>query len=281
MNQATSKHAWLFLIISAVCWSMGGLLVKASQWEPFSLAIARGTISFIVYCLIVRRRPKITGKTLLGGLCYVAQGMLITAAYKNTTAGNACMIQNTSPLFIIALNYWVLHKKPKRIEFLTCFFLLFGISLCLIENKGSGRLAGDLMAVVSMLFYGGMFFVNHLRDVDPMDSLLIGNGAYVLMLPLLLLDPAVPNTEFREMAPVLGFCLITGTIAWYFFSLGIKRTDALSANFFTMLEPVLTPVWTLVFMGERMGALSVLGFAVVIITLIVYNIEINQRQISE
>jgi drug/metabolite transporter (DMT)-like permease len=280
MSQTVTKHAWLFLVVSAVCWSMGGLLVKASQWNPFSLAITRGTISFFVYCLIVRRRPKITGKTILGGLCYVAQGTLITAAYKHTTAGNACMIQNTSPLFIIALNYLVLRKKPKRLEFLTCFFLLSGIGLCLVENKGSGKITGDLMAVVSMLFYGGMFFVNHLKDVDPMDSLLIGNGAYVLMLPLLLLDPAVPETGFMEMVPVLGFCLITGTIAWYFFSLGIKRTDALSANFFTMLEPVLTPVWTLVFMGERMGALSVLGFAVVILTLIVYNIEINRKHVS-
>ena len=70
---------------------------------------------------------------------------------------------------------------------------------------------------------------------------------------------------------MIAFCLVSGTIAWFLFSRGIRHTPSLRASFVTMLEPVLAPVWTLVFVGERMSPLCIAGFFVVIGTLIFYN----------
>ena len=76
-----------------------------------------------------------------------------------------------------------------------------------------------------------------------------------------------------------AFCLLTGTVAWYCFSRGIKTTPALGASFIVMLEPVLSPVWTRIFLGEKMSAGSVAGCIIVILTVIVYNVY-KKKEVS-
>ena len=59
--------------------------------------------------------------------------------------------------------------------------------------------------------------------------------------------------------------------AWYCFSIGIKHTSALQAGFIALAEPVMAPIWTYLFLGEQISTLSFIGFAVVIVTLVLYN----------
>ena len=57
------------------------------------------------------------------------------------------------------------------------------------------------------------------------------------------------------------------------FATGIKHTSALQANFITMTEPVMAPLWTFLFLGERLTPLSLVGCAIVIGTLLVYHVR--------
>ena len=275
MGEFEKKHAWLFLILSAVFWSMAGVFVKSTSWNPVSIATARGTFSFLVF-LIFRMilkpgRIVLTKAKILGAVCYFLQGILIVTANKLTTAGNASLLQNTAPMFLMALNLIFLRLKPSRRDILTCAVLIAGIALCCLGNAGSGRVIGDVIAVVSGMFYAGVFFADTFGGADAMESLILGNSLYLPLIPLLWTDQAVKHSTGKDIGAVIAFCLVSGTIAWFFFSRGIRHTPSLRASFTTMLEPVLAPVWTLIFVGERMSALCIVGFFVVIGTLIVYN----------
>ena len=49
MGYFEKKYAWLFLVLGAVCWSMAGVFVKSTSWNPVSIATVRGTFSFLVF----------------------------------------------------------------------------------------------------------------------------------------------------------------------------------------------------------------------------------------
>ena len=272
MGNFEKKYAWLFLILSATCWSLAGVFVKSTSWHPVSIATARGTISLLIF--LAFRKPariRLTKAKILGAVCYFMQGILIVTANKLTTAGNATLLQNTSPMFIMALNLIFLKEKPSREDLLTCAVLISGIALCCLGNAGTGKIAGDVLAVVSGMFYAGVFFADTMGGADAMESLILGNSLYLPLLPFLLADRAVRSSTGKDISAVIAFSLISGTVAWFLFSRGIRHTPSLRASFVTMLEPVLAPVWTLLFLGERMSLLCIIGFFVVIGTLIVYN----------
>ncbi|MBQ3663095.1 MAG: DMT family transporter [Clostridia bacterium] len=291
MGYFEKKYAWLFLVLGAVCWSMAGVFVKSTSWNPVSIATVRGTFSFLVFLsfrLILKPgRIVLTKAKILGAVCYFLQGILIVTANKLTTAGNASLLQNTAPMFLMVLNLIFLRQIPSRRDILTCAVLTSGIALCCLGNAGSGKITGDVIAVISGIFYAGVFFADTMGGADAMESLILGNSLYLPLVPFLWTDAAFRHSTGKDIGSVLAFCLISGTIAWFLFSRGIRHTPSLRASFVTMLEPVLAPVWTLIFLRERMSPLCIVGFFVVIGTLIVYNfrrireVEEPSRQISQ
>ncbi len=272
MESFSKKYAWLFLVMSSICWSLAGVLVKSTSWHPVSIATLRGSVSFLIFFAFKKPgKIQLTRAKILGAICYFMQGILIITANKLTTAGNATLLQNTAPMFVMALNLFFLRQKPSKEDVLTCAVLISGIALCCLGNGGKGKLAGDLLAVVSGMFYAGVFFADTMGGADAMESLILGNSLYLPLIPYLFVDQAVRHSTGKDIFAVLAFSLITGTVAWYLFSRGIRYIPSLRASFVTMLEPVLAPVWALLFIGERMHLICIAGFIVVIVTLIIYN----------
>ena len=274
MDREQKNNGWIWLLLSAVCWSMGGMLAKLNHWGPVSITTVRGVLSFVLYLLLFRpKRIALTRSKVISAVCYFAQGILMVTAVKITTAGNSSLLQNTAPLFIMAMEFLILKRKPTGENILACLMLLMGIALCCLGNAGNGKITGDLIAVLSGVFYAGVFFFNSRADSDALESLILGNGLYLLLIPFLFTDPGVRASTGRDILSVLAFSLLTGTAAWFMFSVGIRRTEPLRASFITMLEPVLAPFWALVFLGEQMSGLCILGGILVVVTLIVYNVR--------
>jgi len=78
----------------------------------------------------------------------------------------------------------------------------------------------------------------------------------------------------------LLFVALLGTVqvglAYVFFSAGIKRTPALLACLITALEPVLNPVWVALATGELPGVFAAAGGAVIVLTVVAYNISVER-----
>lgn len=272
------RLAPLFLFLSALLWSTSGLFTKSVEWSGMSLAVLKGMIGFVIFLLISRcRRIHITPKKLLAAFCYIVQGALFMLANKLTTAANATVLENTSPLWIILFGAVLLRKRPTRLELVTCACLFLGVALAFMGNMGGGSWLGNTISLISAAFYAGVFFLSKDNEVDPLETLVLGNAMYLPLLPLLLTDAAVPATPAGQWMFLLAFALLGGAGAWMCFSLGIKHTSALQANFITMSEPVMAPLWTFIFLGEKLSPMSLIGCAIVIGTLLIYHIR-NTKQ---
>ncbi|MCI8662341.1 MAG: DMT family transporter [Hungatella sp.] len=266
------QYGSLVLFLSAFCWSICGVLVKSSDWNAFSIAIFRGVITLVMYTFFLKRyRFHLNRTKCMVAVCYFLQSTLFLLANKYTTAGSATTLQNTSPIHILVFNALLLKKKPSRLELATCGFLLVGICLTLMGGKGNTGTSGDLLALCSGVFYAAVYFFSGLSDADTVESLILGNIPFLFLLPVMFLDPAVRSASFTGWLIPLTCGLVSGAIAWLFFSIGIRCTSPLHASFITMSEPVMSPVWTFLFLRERMSGAAVMGCAIVIVTLIVSN----------
>ena len=270
----------VYLVFAAVFWSFSGLLVKSVGWSAVSLVCFRGILTGAAFLLILRPKKKIRWNfaKLMSAGCYFFQSLFLILAHKYTTAGNATVIQNISPIFIILMNALILHRKPEKLDILSCMLMLLGVVLCFAGSFGGGAFLGNLFALISAVFYSGVFFANSLEDANPLESLMLGNFLYVLLLPFLFTDKAVFASTWKDICIVLAFCLLSGVAAWYCFSKGIGKTTALSAGFAAMLEPVLSPVWPFLFIGECLTPLALAGGALVILTLVFYNAVQNKKK---
>lgn len=266
-----NNKAPLFVLLAALCWSLGGVFVKSSSWSGLSIAVLRGTLTLIVYlCILGIKNIHLTKTKALIGLCFFMQSILYMIANKYTTAGSVTALQNTSPIYIILLNALLLKRRPQRGEIAVCFMLLLGIFMTMAGGGMTTNLLGNFLALISGIFYACVFFFSSTTRVDALESLVLGNALYVPLLPLLFADAAVWECGIEGWVLPILCGLICGTAAWLFFRMGIAGCPPLKANFIAMVEPVASPLWTLIFLGERMSWLSLAGCALVIVTLLIY-----------
>ena len=279
MTLKNEKYAPIFIFLSAFLWSLSGIFTKSVEWNGVCLATLRGVIAFIVALILLRgKKIRLNWVKVLCAICYFVQGVLFMCANKYTTAGNATVLQNMSPLYIILMNAAINHKKPTKNEILVCVILFIGVGLAFAGTIGGGAALGNIFAMLSALFYAGVYFLSKQEGADPIESLLLGNGCYLFLLPVLLTNQTVLHTSLHDWGFLLLFGFLTGIGAWLCFAVGIKYATALQASFIALAEPVMAPLWTYIFLGEQISPLSFIGFAIVIITLLVYNFGMARKK---
>ena len=274
MNSNKEKYGPLFIFLSAFLWSLSGIFTKSVAWNGVCLATLRGIIAFIAAGFLLHwKKIELNRVKILCAICYFVQGVLFMCANKYTTAGNATVLQNMSPLYIILMNAVINKKAPKKDELLVCGLLFIGVGLAFAGNLGGGAALGNIFAMLSALFYAGVYFFSKQDGAEPLESLLLGNACYLFLIPLLVTNQTVLHTSLQDWMFLLIFAFLSGFGAWYCFSIGIKYASALQASFIALAEPVMAPMWTFIFLHEKISSLSLIGFVIVIVTLLVYNIR--------
>ena len=282
----------LFLLAAAALWSTGGFLTKFMPFSALTVACVRGLVGASLQLWVSRKNPlKITKPVLLTAVCYLGETCLFMFANKMTSAGSAIALQNTAPLFIILMSYLVLNQKPSVLDSITATVLCGGIMLSMLDTFHSGDLAGsspmlgNVLAILSGVFYAGIFFTSRLPGANPLHSTILGNLMYLFFLPFVFMDPAVMTPSMNAVSAPLawGAMIFMGLfqtgLAWLCFSIGIRSTSSLKASFIVMIEPVLNPILAFLLLGEAMTPLSVVGSMLVIAAVLCNNV-LSQKELN-
>ena len=273
-NKAQKIRGALTMLSASVCFSLGGLLIKMVPWNPLAINGVRNLIASCViglYICFTHHRIKVNFTVLSGAVCMAGVTTMFTIANKLTTAGNAIVLQYSAPIWIILLMFVFFGKKPSRLEAVTIILVLAGILCFFFDSLSTGKIVGDLIAFLSGLFYAGMFMLNQFEKGDPLSSIVIGQ----FLCGLVLSPMALRETVFSPSA--LAAVFILGTVqvglAYILFSIGTRLTDPVTASIINAMEPILNPILVAVFYGEMLGGLSLIGAAVVVGSILFYNIR--------
>ena len=172
---AESLRGTVCVLLSAVCFSTGGVLIKSIPWSSVTIQGARSIFSVLVVgCYMLLRRQKfVWNKTVLfGAVCNTVMAFAFVAATKLTTAANAIVLQFTEPVFVILLMWLIFHKKPGRDSVFACAGVFAGIFCFFYTSLDAGAMAGNLLAILSGLAYALVMMQKKFRGADFESSLL-------------------------------------------------------------------------------------------------------------
>ena len=255
------------MLLCAALWSIAGIFMKFIPWNGFALAGLRSLIAGLTILVYIRAkgmRVIVTRRTLLAGVVTGSVYICFTVANKLTTAASAIVLQFTDPIFIVLLTALLYRKKPRRADVLVVLVTLFGIALFFFDQLTPGNLLGNCVAILSGLFMAGMYLcVGGLGAEERFSTILLGQ-VFAFLVGL----PAVLTTHPALSATAVGSVLILGVfqlgISYLLFAKASLYCPPLACALLAALEPLLNPVWVLLFNGERPGPYALVGGAVVI-----------------
>ena len=262
------------MLAASFCFSLGGLLIKLIPWNPLAINGMRNLIAALVigvYLLITHHRLKFNFTVFCGAVCMFGVTTLYAVANKMTSAGNTIVLQYSAPVWIILFMYLFFGKKPGRNEIMAVLIVLLGILCFFFESLSSGRWLGDALALLSGVFYAGVFMLNSFEKGDALSSVFFGQ-----LLSAVLLSHLVRfETDFTASALIAVFVLgsVQVGLAYIFFTTGTRLTDPVTASIINALEPILNPILVAVFYGELLGRLSVIGAVIVIAGILLYSLQ--------
>ena len=261
--------ALLLLILTAVLWSSGGLLIKLVPWHPLAIAGMRSAIATL-FSLALVRRPKFNwSSTQLGAaVAYAAMVILFVSATKLTTAANAVLLQYTAPVYVALLSGWFLGEKTSRLDWAVLALVMAGMVLFFLDDLSLAGWLGNLLAVISGMATAALvLLLRKQKDGSTIESVFLGNALTALIgLPFYFLGGPAPGAAGWLILMLLGVFQLGLSYALYTWS--IKHVTALEGILVPIIEPVLNPVWVFLRLGERPGPWALAGGAVVILTVI-------------
>ena len=123
------------------------------------------------------------------------------------------------------------------------------MALFFFDRLQMSALLGNILAVFAGVAFAGVFLINQMPGAKPEEALLLGISstrwsAFRLSRRI---SRSIPSPG------CLSCCLACSNWAlpYVLFSIGIKRTPPVQASLIATLEPLLNPMWVLLFMGER------------------------------
>jgi drug/metabolite transporter (DMT)-like permease len=257
------RRALFFLVLAAILWSTSGVLIKTLNWQPIAILSARSLFASLVFLAYMRRIPtRLNRWQLLAAAALILTQFLFITSTKLTTAANAIFLQYTAPVYVVLLGYWLLREKPSRTDYASMAIIFLGLLFFFGDKLSTDGLYGNLLAVLSGVT-SAMMMVSFRaqKDGTPEDSFLIGSlVTAILGAPFVLQETWTVNNWL--VIAFLGIFQIG--LAFVFFTKAIKHIPALEANLVGTLEPILSPVWVFLFLGESMGGFALIGGLIVL-----------------
>jgi drug/metabolite transporter (DMT)-like permease len=263
-NGPVRGKALLALVACALLWSTGGLLIKTVDWNPFAIAGARSLIGGLLILAVIRR-PRFTWSfpQVAGAVSYAGCMVCFVAANKLTTAANAILLQYTAPLYAAMLGWVFLREKATLLDWATIAVVLGGMVLFFMDKLSAGGMAGNLLAILSGVFFAGsMVALRAQKDGSPLESLLLSHAlTFVAAIPFLW----GPAPDLRSVGGLALLGVFQIGIPSFLLIYGIKRVTALQTLLTAVLEPIFNPLWVFLFLGEVPGPRALAGGALILV----------------
>ncbi len=241
----------LFLLSAAICWG------------PMAVAGSRSLIAVTVIWFYVRRQRIVWSKQLLlGALAYAGTVAMFVAATKMTTAANAILLQYTAPIYVALLGPWLLKEHTTRADWITIVVVFAGMGLFFMDQLTTAGMIGNILAIISGVFFALCVISLRIgRNTSSMHMVLLGNIiTAIVCLPI----GSYGGITVQDTALLVLLGTVQLGLGYILFVKGIRHVPAIEAALIPVIEPILNPLWVILFYGERPTMFALLGGVVVL-----------------
>lgn len=280
-------------LMAATLWSAAGIGIKLLPLPGPTIAGYRALFSLPVFiAALLLRGPLLRTagfysqalrQPLLGlaGLSYALCVTLFVLANKNTSAANAILFQYSAPIYVALLSGPLLREPVRGGDWLAVFACLSGIALCVSGELSAAGWLGNGLALLSGVGFGllPLIWRRMQRGASESESesesglarlhwpglsLVVGNLlTAAICLPWMLRHPPQSAVQWAALA---GLGLFQIGAAYLFYAATVRRLSAVESLLAATLEPILNPVWVALWAHEVPGPMTLLGGAVILLS---------------
>jgi drug/metabolite transporter (DMT)-like permease len=259
----SERRGALLVLAAALLWSTGGIGIKWVAAPALSVACGRSAVAALVLWVIFRPRLRRDARFLVGIVCYAACLTTFVVATKWTTAANAIFLQYSGVVWVLLLSPRVVGEERRREDGLAIAIALSGMALFFAGRLDVGARAGDVIGVVSGMFFAGVVLTLRRERGGGAEAVVTwGNVLVALVLLPFVLDGLRLDVVDAAVIALLGVVQIAA--AYLCFVRGLEHVPAAQAALLGMVEPLTNPLWVGLFLHESPSPGAVVGGALVL-----------------
>jgi drug/metabolite transporter (DMT)-like permease len=266
------------LAIGILSLSLSGLFVRWSQAPGPVTSFYRMSLAALIIAVPVllhwRRHgaPKRAWLALpmLGGLFTALDHGTWSMAVQSTRIANAMLLNYIAPLWVALFAHLVWRERLRPIFWVGLLVTLVGMSVVVGGDflLAPSFTAGNLLAIISSLFYAGYFLVTQRGRVrlDPLSYLLVVNTFAGLSLGVgnLLMGNALTGYPAATWQVFFATAIISQVGGYFSIAYALGHLPASVVSPTMMIQPVISSLLAIPLMGENLAALQWAGAGAVI-----------------
>ncbi|MDF9824757.1 drug/metabolite transporter (DMT)-like permease [Breznakia sp. PF5-3] len=272
------KKGYLYLFITAFCWSTAGTFIRFNSQSGLLIACIGSVVALFFNLCFYRKQWKFNSTILAVAIFQVICGITFIYANQLTSVGNAIVLQYTSMIFVLIFESVDKRRLPMLRQLVIIAIVIFGMVLFFLDSISVKGMIGNALAIISGAFFGLQFYINTKPLADAYSST---NISYCLtMLFLVFIFHDLFKVRSLEWGAMLASGVFQTALGGIFFAKGIKEVSAFTANVICMSEIILAPLWTFILFHETISIVSLFG-AFIIVLGILANIYIEFHQSTD
>jgi len=265
---STIQHAvrGRYLVFTAgLLWSLSGVITKSLPIDPLSIALYRGLFAGLALLPLVPREKRVFRPAMIPlGIIFGAMTATYLGSVKLTTAANAIYLQYTATFWVVPLGMIFLRERPDRRAEVGIALAMVGIGL--IVGWGYDGRPGEWKGIALGLASGFGFAcvatgMRGLRDLDPiwLSAVYQLLGALSLGTWMVATGQEVARPGASQLLVLVGFGVIQMALPYVLFARGLRDISTAEAGLVALVEPIVNPIWVVLFVGERPAIPTLIG----------------------
>ena len=285
MEQGTEKKriskgaAEGLVVLQCVLYGFGDPISKiAFDVVPvYAMMTVRYTIAFAVCFLLFRKRIINTVRTvplrawLIPGMCIGMNYLLNNVALSMTEATSVAFLRSMSVIFTPALAFIMFGRRYRWQQILAQIFVIPGIYLLCVRGGLSGFGAGEVLALTAAVLAAGTLVLSgkYLEQVDPVSLTALQGGcsALLALIGCIIFEGKidVSAADAKVWAIILYLAVMCTFIGYLLQNIALTGISERSVSLIQSLCPVMTAIFSLLILGERLSAAGIAGAAIIIL----------------
>lgn len=280
---------FLLVALSATCFGVMPILANvayASGTGTSTLLFLRFFVGGLFMLMLMRgknlRFPE--GKQLLssiglGGLGYAGQSFCYFTALKYATPSLVALLLYIFPAIVTIISVVFLREKMTFAKFIAISLALSGCAL-IVGFSGTGNIKGISLALSAAVIYSVYIIVGS-RTIQSgcvvQSSAVIMFSAALVFCFSMIHDGFEPPRDLSGLLAIVAIALVSTVVAMWSFFAGLDRIGPTNSSLVSTLEPVVTVLCSVFFLGESLSAANVIGGCFILGALAVVSISQKRR----
>lgn len=264
--------------IAVFAWGTGPIMNKIMTVDTPAIVFYRTLLGtplmvYVAYATGGRLSRELMRRTAVPGILFALSFITGFAAIKMTSIANATLITTIQPVLVVLIAPRLFGERlsPRQLGY--SFLSLAGVLMVVMAATSSSGadVSGDLMAAGNVVLWTAYFVIAKKNRMDGVHSWSFLAAIFVWLAIVVLPFGAITSNDLGQMTPkdwlcAAGMTLGPGLLGHGLMTWSQSDVDVTIASLLGLMSPVVSTVLAMVFLGEMLTPLQLVG-AFVVLTL--------------